>query len=208
MHHYYVNNTRATYQTRSYADASNNRIASDYLGFIGYQCFGNPSACNLFTDMTVGGYANKLPEEDDEFLSRITPMLSPRIVADADQYGINGELIADSAQNLCFLLFRQLMDRVPGRFDPSSNDYSLVQVAETTDEWYLPVVNGDVMECRLTMKAAVDQSLFGQTSSDAAHSVPIEDRVYLLRFVIGQAAPKDGNVVNTDLVHDSPTEHL
>ena len=148
--------------SRTYADASNNRIASDYLGFLGYQCFGNPSACNMFSDGTVHTYANTMPGNDDEFLANISPHFAVRDVTDADQYE-NGELIPNSEQNLCFLLFRQIMDRVPGRFDPESEDYCLEQTTSEVDgeeTWFLPVQPGDVMQCRIILKAAVDQSLF------------------------------------------------
>lgn len=202
-------NSAASVATRSYADASNNRIASDYLGFLGYQCFGNSSACNLFSDTTVTAYAGELPANDTDFIAKVDTMLRASTV-DADQYDpLTGELFADlSQQSLCYVLYHQLMDLAPGRFDPLSTEYSLVNVPDTQDDWYLPVVEGDVMQCTLTMKAHTDQSLFGQPTHDSAAPVAIEDRVYLIRFVVGNAAPKDGNSVNTDLVHDSPEASL
>lgn len=202
-------NSAAGVATRSYADASHNRIASDYLGFLGHQCFGNSSACNLFSDSTITAYAAELPGNDTTFIAKVSSMLRASTV-DADQYDpLTNELFTDlSQQSLCYALYHQLMDLAPGRFDPSSNEYSLVNVPETVDDWYLPVVEGDVMQCTLTMKANANQSLFGQPTHDDAAAVEIADRVYLIRFIVGNVAPKDGNSVDTTLVHDSPATSL
>ena len=101
------------------------------------------------------------------------------------------------------------MTLAPGRFNPESEDYCLVQKNGTTDTWALPVQPGDVMQCILTMKAATDQSRFGQESSDNADAVAIADRKYLIRFVIDQALPDDENKVNSSgKVHASRTNVL
>jgi hypothetical protein len=198
--------------SRTYADASNNRIASDYLGFLGYQCFGNPSACNMFSNGTVQTYANTMPGHDDAFLANVLPHFALRDVTDADQYGVSGELIPNSAQNLCFLLFRQIMDRVPGRFMPGSEDYCLEQTTSEVDgeeTWFLPVQPGDVLQCRIILKAAEHQSLFGQLPSQGTSlSTPIDDRRYLIRFIIDTSVPTDLNIPGTGANHDEPNTNL
>jgi len=190
-------NSGATVATRSYATASEDRIASDYIGFLGYQCFGNSSACNLFSDNSVGVYATELPPNDTTFIAAVETMLQADTV-DADQYSsVTGDLKLPGEQSLCYLLYHEIMALAPGRFDPNSEDYCLVQTDGTTDTWALPVQSGDVMECILTMQSATDQSLFGQSSSDSAAAVAIADRKYLIRFVIDQVLPDDENKINS-----------
>jgi len=195
-------NSAVAVETRSYADASNNRIASDYIGFLGYQCFGNSSACNLFSDTSVEAYAAELPGNDTTFIGSVETMLIASST-DADQY-TSGELKSSGSQSLCYLLYHEIMALAPGRFDPTSADYCLVQTDEPTDTWALPVQPGDVMECILTMQPASNQSLFGQSSSDTANAVAIEDRKYLIRFVIDQVLPDDENKINSSGKVHSP----
>ncbi len=201
----------AQHVVRDYSTATNNRIASDYIGFLGYNCFGNASACNLFSDSSVTAYAAQLPGYDASFIATVDSMLDAT-ASDTDQYDPStNELYIRSLHlnnSLCYLLYNQILAIAPGRFDPSSNMYALEHVPDTQDDWYIPVLAGDVMQCVITMKSHVDQSLFGQPTPDGANAVAIEDRKYLIRFVVGEVAPKDGNSVDTTLVHDSPAATL
>jgi hypothetical protein len=168
----------ATNPTLASSITLNNNMASDhingdYLGFLGYQCFGNVQACNLFTPGSVNEYASKFAGYDVSLNIKIQDSL---VASDEDSS-------THPYESLCYKIYQQLVDNVPHRFDASYNvDY---KVPETVNEYYLPIQVGDVFQFRLTFEAAVNQPRFGVETG----APQIETRRYLINAIVGQSAP-------------------
>jgi len=161
-------------------------ISADYLGYLGYACFGNVQACNLFTTTSVTDYAGKFPGYDASFnqalyssiVNQYSPLGGNGMATDPDDASFN-------EYSAGYKIYRQLVDNVPQRFDASYNHLYKVNEETSDNLYYLPIQIGDVFQFTITVSAASGQPTFGFENGATA----IEDRIYLIRAIVGADVP-------------------
>jgi len=193
-----------------YADMSlNSSIAADYLGFLGYSCFGDTNAGNFFTQSSIRTFANEMPVFDNSFnITQVMPMIQASVSdLQMEQSGVE---IDARQQSLCYFLYKQLMENAPERFKVGSTSMSQPDSIGSPNKWYLPIQSGDVLECIITMNSSNTQAAFGANFNLVQGSFNAIARKYLVRFIVGaHAAPADADVSSSAAIHNSSgSSHL
>jgi len=162
----------ATVPSLTVTGVTSDHINGDYLGFLGYSCFGNIQACNLFTQTTVSAYASEFPGYDASFNFMLQSTLE------------ESDLDNDAHSSMCHKIYKQLVDNVPHRFDASYNE--LYKVPGVVDNlYYLPIQVGDAFQFILTIDADPAQPTFGAVNGASA----VETRKYLINAIVGASVP-------------------
>jgi len=186
-----------------YADMSlNSSIAADYLGYLGYSCFGDTNAGNFFTQTSIVTFAGEMPVFDKTFNdTQVMPMIQAS-VSDLDMESAGVEIDAQQ-QSLCYFLYKQLMENAPERFRVGSGSMSQPDSIVSPNKWYLPIQSGDVLECIITMNSSDAQAVFGSNVNLVQGTFHAIARKYLVRFIVGTgAAPADADSSDSTAIHN------
>jgi hypothetical protein len=197
-----------------YSNQVNTSMAADYLGFLGYSCFGNIHAANFFTPSSIANFSGQMPGFDASFNAiQVMPMIQESTTDELMNPLVDDVRteVATQEQSLCYLLYKQLLQNAPERFTTADGGANCMRQptssgATPSNTWYLPIQNGDVLQCIVTMNSNDDQIDFGSS----AGTTPVQGAVdaivrkYLVRFVVGATSgPADGNTSGSETIHNN-----
>jgi hypothetical protein len=192
----------------------NTSMAADYLGYLGYSCFGNIHAANFFTQTSIAGFSAQMPGFDASFnTNQVMPMIQASttdLLMNPITSG-NSTEVSTQEQSLCYLLYKQLLQNAPERFTTADDGVGTCMFQPNSsafpNTWYLPIQAGDVLQCIVNMNSQDDQISFGSSAGNtpvqgAANAL---ERKYLVRFVVGgaTAAPADSNDSGSTNIHNN-----
>jgi hypothetical protein len=166
-------------------------VKHDFVRHIALDLFNTHLAVDLFANETAinEDLASKGNEVwTDNIKVAIDAVSTGGASVEAGGYTTNA---LDSSANLCRVLFRQVLQVRPQRFD----DLNALEKDAATNAFYIPFVAGDSISFKVIYKPEADQHTILDSRATANPVVPVADRSYRIKIEI-VASPT--NVVVND----------